>query len=177
MSPWRLPGATRDTQSTTALWERVADPFIDGVAVHEIRPVLTSGGETVELYRTDWALDRRGVDQAFMSILRPRTLSAWHAHETTTDRLTVAYGTVRIALFDARADSPTFGLVQERIVAASRRCLISIPPGVWHGVQNIGGVEAGLVNLVDVAYRYASPDHWRLPSDSPDIPYRWPVLP
>jgi len=28
-----------------------------------------------------------------------------------------------------------------------------------------------LVNLVDAAYSYDDPDHWRLPPDTPEIPY------
>jgi glycosyltransferase involved in cell wall biosynthesis len=30
-----------------------------------------------------------------------------------------------------------------------------------------------LLNLVDNAYRYEDPDHWRLPPDSPQVPYRF----
>ncbi|HVR38279.1 MAG TPA: hypothetical protein VMU84_04235 [Thermoanaerobaculia bacterium] len=48
-----------------------------------------------------------------------------------------------------------------------------IPPRVWHGVQNIAPGVSIVLNLVDQAYRYEDPDHWRVPADSPEIPYRF----
>jgi len=51
--------------------------------------------------------------------------------------------------------------------------VLSIPPGVVHGVQATGGQSAVLVNAVDRAYSYSAPDHHRLPLDSPEIPYRF----
>jgi dTDP-4-dehydrorhamnose 3,5-epimerase len=52
--------------------------------------------------------------------------------------------------------------------------LIVVPPRVWHGVQAIGTVPARIVNIVDKAYEYADPDHWRLPHDTTEIPFRFP---
>jgi dTDP-4-dehydrorhamnose 3,5-epimerase len=46
-----------------------------------------------------------------------------------------------------------------------------IPSGVWHGVQNLQATESRVLNLVDVAYEYEDPDHWRLPADTAEIPY------
>jgi dTDP-4-dehydrorhamnose 3,5-epimerase-like enzyme len=55
----------------------------------------------------------------------------------------------------------------------ARPTLILVPPGEWHGVHNIGHEPAILVNMVDRAYRYEDPDHWRLPADTGEIPYRF----
>ena len=51
--------------------------------------------------------------------------------------------------------------------------MISIPPGVYHGVRNIGSTPAVVVNAVDVAYDYEDPDHYRVSSACEEIPYRW----
>jgi dTDP-4-dehydrorhamnose 3,5-epimerase len=40
-------------------------------------------------------------------------------------------------------------------------------------VQNIGDGPAAVLNAVDRAYDYEDPDHWRLPADTPEIPYRF----
>jgi dTDP-4-dehydrorhamnose 3,5-epimerase len=42
---------------------------------------------------------------------------------------------------------------------------------VWHGVQNVHPGPGSLLNLVDRAYRYERPDHWR-PPNTDAIPYR-----
>ena len=49
---------------------------------------------------------------------------------------------------------------------------VTIPPGVWHGVVALGPETALLLNLVDKAYAYDAPDHWRLPPDTDQIPYK-----
>jgi hypothetical protein len=41
------------------------------------------------------------------------------------------------------------------------------------GMQNISNSCTVLLNLVDRAYQYEQPDHWRLPLDSDQIPYRF----
>ncbi|MDO9635444.1 MAG: hypothetical protein Q7I95_00660, partial [Thiobacillus sp.] len=44
---------------------------------------------------------------------------------------------------------------------------------VWHAVENITSAPALLINAVDKAYRYESPDHFRLPLETDQIPYRF----
>ena len=51
--------------------------------------------------------------------------------------------------------------------------LVVVPPRVWHGVQSVHAGSSSLLNLVDRAYRYERPDHWRLPPDTDEIPYRF----
>jgi len=38
-------------------------------------------------------------------------------------------------------------------------------------VQVISPEPAILINVVDHAYQYENPDHWRLPSDTDQIPH------
>ena len=49
--------------------------------------------------------------------------------------------------------------------------------GIWHGLQNVGGTEALMLNFPTRAYDYEDPDHWRLPYDSEQIPYTWGAHP
>jgi dTDP-4-dehydrorhamnose 3,5-epimerase len=56
-------------------------------------------------------------------------------------------------------------------MGATHPRLLIVPPRVWHGVANIGNEPLVLVNAVDVAYQYDSPDHWRVAPDSPAIPF------
>jgi len=48
---------------------------------------------------------------------------------------------------------------------------VVVPPGVYHGIVNIASEASSILNLVDDAYRYEDPDHWRIPPDSEEIPY------
>lgn len=163
---------TRDRQSVTADWEVLRD-LIDGVTLKEVRHVTKSNGWVTELWRRDWDLDDLEVDQAFQVTLLPSHLSAWHVHYTTTDRLFVNRGYLKVVLFDGREDSPTHGRVNELHLGEPRPTLVVVPPGVWHGLKNVGDATASVLNIVDRAYDYEDPDHWRVPADCPEIPYRF----
>ena len=82
----------------------------------------------------------------------------------------------RIVLYDSRPESPTCGTVNEFKLGTERGGLVVIPPKVWHGVQNLHPENSIMINLVDKAYQYEDPDHWRLPQNTRLIPYRFPPL-
>jgi dTDP-4-dehydrorhamnose 3,5-epimerase len=172
MADWRVPGAVKDRQTITAKWTPSSLRLIEGVSVREVLHVPKSTGYLTEIFRRDWSEVSGDVDQVFQVVLDPGAISAWHAHATTIDRLFVSYGLMRIVLYDARADSPTHGAINELRFGTIRPALIQVPPRVWHGVQNVSPHGPGiLMNIVDRAYDYEDPDHWRVPQDSPEIPF------
>ena len=164
---------TPDPQLVTSDWMPTADGEIDGVFAKQVANVLTDNGYLTELWRSDWLLDGGPVDQVFQRVMQPATISAWHVHLRTTDRLSCAIGQLLVVLYDARAASPTHGAIAQFRFGERRPAVISVPPGVYHGVRNIGTTSAVLVNAVDAAYDYDAPDHHRLPPDCADIPYQW----
>jgi dTDP-4-dehydrorhamnose 3,5-epimerase len=166
-----LKGAQQDPQLITSTWHRFQEP-IEGVVVREVLHVPGERGTLTELYRREW--DAGGsVEHVFHVALRSRAISAWHCHLKATDRLFALSGCLRIVLFDARADSASRGRINEFTVGAARPTLVVVPPEVWHGVQNLDASPAGLVNMPSHAYSYESPDHYRVPADSPEVPYTW----
>ena len=170
---WLLDGATKNEQSITSDWESVHQKLIEGVKARSSKHVIKESGYLTEVFRSDWALDDRPVGQVFQVTMLPDQISAWHAHEQTLDRLFVSLGTIKIVLFDHRHDSPTHGHINEFKISYLRPTLIVVPPRVWHGIQNIGSEPGQILNLVDRAYQYSAPDHWRIPPDSPLVPYSW----
>lgn len=170
---WLLPGSVKDSQSSDRLWRRVGAPLIDGVVEHELRTINTGYGRLLETCREDWLSSPCAVRQVFCAGLRPGSISAWHAHARTTDRITVIAGSIRLVLYDARPGSPTCGRLNEFRLSEQRTAMILIPPRVWHGLQNTGLGEAIISNAVDHAYDYEDPDHHRLPPDSDQVPFRF----
>lgn len=166
-----LEGAAKDQQSITADWQPRQD-LIDGVHVREVKHVMKAGrGMLTEVFRRDWGLDTGVVDQVFQNILEPGQVSGWHMHAHTTDRLFVNSGHLKIVLYDARTGADSHGRVNVFYFGNSRPALVIVPPGVWHAVANTSGSQAALLNLVDRAYDYEDPDHWRLPITTDKIPY------
>lgn len=106
-----------------------------------------------------------------MRRLEPGAVSAWHCHAVTTDRLFCVAGRVLMALYDGRADSATAKTLLQLRLGVERPCLVVVPCGVRHGVQNLSAEPAMMLNAVDEAYAYEHPDHWRLPAANPHIPF------
>lgn len=166
-----IAGCTKDNQGITADWHSLQD-IIAGVHIKEVKNVgKRSGGTLTELFRQDWHLDNGVISQVLQIMLQPREISGWHCHQIATDRIFVNSGKLRIVLYDARTNSPSFDRINEFNVGVTRPTLIVIPPGVWHAVQNTTSETASLINMIDTAYSYENPDHWRLPFDSDKIPF------
>ena len=166
-----LPGAKQDVPNITAGWVVLQD-FIDGVILREVKNVIkVGGGKLTEIYRRDWGLDTLGIDQVFQNMLPGGGISGWHAHQYVTDRLHVSQGYANLVLYDARSNSPTYRKINEFCLGSDRPGLLIAPNRVWHAVQNLSHEHCHLLNLVDKAYDYDHPDHWRLPLDTDQIPY------
>jgi dTDP-4-dehydrorhamnose 3,5-epimerase len=145
--------------------------LIDGVRTREVRHIITGNGVTTELYRPDWGVLEGEVRHMVHVALRGGVVTAWHQHHLQTDHIFVVSGTLRIVLYDPREDSPTVGQVDVFNLSHMRPTLLAIPPFIWHGVQNLEPTTSTFVNFFDRPYDYGDPDEYRVPLDSPDIPY------
>jgi dTDP-4-dehydrorhamnose 3,5-epimerase len=145
--------------------------LIDGVRTREVRHIVTGNGITTELYRPDWGVVDGELRHMIHVSLRGGVVTAWHQHRRQTDHIFVLSGSLRIVLFDPREDSPTVGQVDVLNLAHVRPTLIVIPPGIWHGIQNLEPSTSTFVNFFDRPYDYGDPDEYRVPVDSPEIPY------
>jgi dTDP-4-dehydrorhamnose 3,5-epimerase len=167
-----LPGARKDGPLVTEQWQKIQQP-IAGVAVHEVLHVPRDHGIITEVFRPEWDPTGLPVVHLYQSRLFPSAIGAWSCHASAIDRLFVNQGHLKVVLYDGREESPTYRRLMELHVGDARPALLVVPAGVWHGLQNLGGSDALVLNLPTRAYEYASPDHYRLPWDSPEIPYEW----
>ncbi len=167
-----LAGATKDGQLVTPAWQKI-ERSIEGVVVHEVLHVPRDHGVITETFRPEWDPTGQPIVHVYQSRLFPGAIGAWSCHAKTIDRLFVNQGHVKVVLFDGRENSSTFYLVTELHVGDARPAFVVIPVGVWHGLQNLGPSDALVLNYPTNAYNYADPDHWRLPYDTDQIPYKW----
>jgi dTDP-4-dehydrorhamnose 3,5-epimerase len=143
--------------------------------------------EDVRLQRLVTRSDDRGDLTVLLSELReaivspphvylvttaPHSVRAWVYHKRQSDRLAYTNGDIRIVLYDLRPQSRTYGQLNVINAGAANMLLLTIPPFVVHGVQNLGAEAAFFVNMPTRAYDPAHPDKSRLPRDYPGIPCR-----
>jgi dTDP-4-dehydrorhamnose 3,5-epimerase len=167
-----LPGARKDNQLVTPEWQMLREP-IEGVHVREVRHVPRDHGIITEIFRPEWDTTGLPVAQIYQSRLFPGAIGAWSCHMKNIDRLFINQGHMKLVLFDGREQSPTFRRINEYHVGDARPAMVVIPIGVWHGLQNLGTTDALMLNFPTKPYNYEDPDHYRLPFDTPEIPYSW----
>lgn len=163
-----LSAAVKEVQTVAPDGGLILD-LIDGVRFLETNNIVTRNGITTELHRCS----EFNVQHMIHVVFRPNAIAAWNLHMSQTDHLFATMGTLRVVLFDDRLDSSSRGKLNVIYLTPKRPALLVIPPGVWHGVQNIEAGESGFLNFFDNAYSHDDPDNWRLPFDSDVIPYKF----
>jgi len=151
---------------------RGSGALIDGVAVRRARVMPDERGRLGEIMRADdpW-FEKFG--QVYFTTTYPGVVKAWHYHKVQTDHFYVIRGTIKVALYDDRPDSPTHGVVNELYLSEHCPGLVRIPAGVQHGWMCVGQTEAYIVNIVSESYNYAQPDEYRTDPHENHIPYDW----
>jgi len=146
--------------------------LIDGVRVKELKLLPDERGFLMEILRSDDEIFER-FGQVYMTVAYPGVVKGWHYHKVQTDFFTVVGGMMKIVLYDPRADSPTRGEVNEFFMGDLNLLLITIPPGVLHGMKAIGDGPGYVVNCPTEPYNHGDPDEYRVDPHDNDIPYDW----
>ncbi|MBI2219385.1 MAG: dTDP-4-dehydrorhamnose 3,5-epimerase family protein [Candidatus Rokubacteria bacterium] len=153
-------------------------PEIDGVEIVELRRHADEGGSMTELARLadgePQALAGFTVRQVNYSEVEPGVVKAYHLHARQTDVWYVPPSDRMLAvLIDVRAGSRTEGVRRRLILGAGSSRLVRIPPGVAHGVRNLGATTGRIIYFTDLHFSPdpATCDEGRLPWDwaGPDV--------
>jgi dTDP-4-dehydrorhamnose 3,5-epimerase len=146
-------------------------PVIDGVVIRRAVTQADERGTLCEILDARWAVDPAPIVSVYQFTIRPGKIKGWHVHRLHNDRIFISRGELKVVLYDARPDSPTYELLSEIHRSELERDLMVIPAGVFHAHQNIGREDALLVSMPTRAYNHGDPDVWRLPIDTDQIPY------
>jgi dTDP-4-dehydrorhamnose 3,5-epimerase len=103
--------------------------------------------------------------------IRRGRIKGWGMHRLQADRYFLATGSVRVVLYDGRAQSPSHGRFAQFHLTDASRARLLIPPGVWHADQNWGESEAVLLNFPTRPFDHANPDKYRIAPASGVIPF------
>ncbi len=146
--------------------------MINGVLVKKLRVIPDERGRLMEILRSDDEIFQR-FGQAYVTVVVPDVVKAWHYHKIQDDHFTVLSGKIRVGLHDAREGSPTKGKTAEYILSPDDPFLLVIPHGLWHGFECVGKTEAMVLNVPTEAYDREHPDEYRMDPFKNDIPFKW----
>lgn len=146
--------------------------MIDGVRVKKLKVIPDERGRLMEILRRDDDIFEK-FGQVYMTTAKPGIVKAWHYHKKQNDNLACVHGRIKLALYDARNDSPTHKEVNEFILSLEEPVLVHIPKLVYHGFKGMGDSESIVINTVTRPYDYKKPDEYRVDPYDNDIPYDW----
>jgi len=147
--------------------------LIDGIRVKKLRVLPDERGRLMEVLRSDDAEFFKKFGQVYITTAYPGAIKAWHFHKKQTDNIACIEGMMKVVLYDNRDGSPTKGLLNEFFAGIHNPILIQVPPFVIHGFKCVSEREAIVLNIPTEVYHYDEPDEFRIPPDSPEIPYNW----
>lgn len=161
----------RDTQTVTADGQPI-EQLPEGAVLRPLTTHVDERGSVCELYDPRWGAHPDPMVFAYMFTILPGRAKGWGIHRQHDDRYAFLNGRLELVLYDERPDSPTSGLISTLRLSEHHRTLVTIPTGVWHAERNIGSTEVVVVNFPTIPYDHASPDKYRLPLDTDDLPVK-----
>lgn len=154
---------------------QMAERGIEGVVAKELVTHWDQRGFFREMIRVSDEFFKEGFGQISHSLMAQGVAKGWHIHKTQVDWWYVPTGVLKVALYDARRESPTHGKLQEFMMGDHQPArVLRIPPGVAHGCKAL----VGTVNLIYVTSGVYTPaEEGRIPHDDPAIGYDWTAGP
>jgi len=147
-------------------------PVIHDVQIVELTRFQDEGGAMTELARVVDGVPKGlagfTLRQINFSEVEPGAVKAFHLHTRQTDVWYVPPSDrLLLILSDVRRDSPTEGTTMRFMLGNGASRLVRIPPGVAHGVKNLGTAMGRIIYFVDVQFSAAAAetDEGRLPWD------------
>ena len=160
----------QDIETVTPDGELTA-PLIDGLLVRPQVTQIDDRGTLCEILDLRWNVTDQSIVSVYQFTIRPGKAKGWHVHRLHDDRIFISRGELKVVLYDDRAGSPTYGLINELHRSEVQRSLMVIPRGVYHAHVNVGTVDALMISMPTRAYNHAAPDVYRLPLNTDEIPY------
>jgi dTDP-4-dehydrorhamnose 3,5-epimerase len=147
---------------------------IEGVEVKKLVTNADERGALTEIVRNDDPFFVQ-FGQCYISVSYPGVIRAWHYHKKQTDYFCCIKGMIKVPLYDSREGSATYGEIDELFIGEHNLAVVKIPIGIMHGFKVIGHEPAYLLNFPTEPYRRDDPDEYRVPFDTPEIPYDWSI--
>lgn len=151
------------------------DRLIDGVVIRDMTIYADERGFLFELMRlNDNEMNASDIKQIIASYSYPGMVKGWHLHSTQEDHLVCVTGMVKCVLYDYRIESSTYQKINEIFMGEKHPRAVYIPPGIFHGIKNIGQEIAVVIGMPSLLYDANDVDERRInPIENDVIPYDW----
>lgn len=155
---------------------RLLSTGIEGVELIRLGPRhVDHRGSLMEVVDTRHPFWSEPIVYAYHITVAPGRIKGWGMHKLQADRYYVAYGSLRVVLFDGRVGSPSYERFAQFYFTDETPSMLKIPPGVWHADQNLGDTDVVIINYPTRIYDKRNPDKYRIPVESDLIAFDWTI--
>ena len=141
----------QDRPATITTFRR-GDEIAD-VEFRDLSQLEDDRGWLVELFRRDELLPEQHPVMAYVSETQPGVVRGPHEHVEQSDYFAfLGPGDFQLYCWDARPASRTFGVKTVTLCGESRRCVVTVPPGVVHAYKNISDRPGWVFNAPNRLY-------------------------
>jgi len=118
---------------------------IHDLTAQPLNKFLDERGWLAELFRSDEIDAALLPTMAYISMTQPGVARGPHEHKDQTDYFCfIGPSNFKVYLWDARPDSPSYGVKQVIFAGLDSPMTMLVPPGVVHAYRNVG-IENGIV--------------------------------
>ena len=165
-----MQAAEQDRQTVTPEGVPVAN-LLEGMSIHRVPTHVDDRGTLTEIFDPRWGWHGHPLEYVYYITVHPGHAKGWALHRTHEDRYFIIRGRVELVTYDVRPGSATEGRICRLVLSERDHFVVNIPSLVWHATRNLDDADAILVNMPTRLYDHEDPDKFRLPLDSPLIPY------
>jgi len=150
---------------------------IDGVFLLSYPQVNYDNGSLTEVFHPEWQeLFEDPIGHCYFVTNKTVARQEWYYHEHTTDRYSLISGSMEVALFDPRHESPTKGRqITLNLIGLSLGDGgvhgIRIAPGVWHSFKNSDNCI--FMNFKTPPFNRETPDKFRISMPNDLCNFSW----
>lgn len=146
---------------------------IEGVILSELRRIPDERGCILHMLRAD-SSQFQGFGEIYFSKAYPGIIKGWHEHTRQVQNYAVIQGMIKLVLFDNRAESITYQLLQEFYIGEENYALITIPTGVINGYKCISTHSCIIANCSTLPHEPGEMTRYDPFGDY--VPYKWDVV-
>ena len=118
---------------------------IEGIKITSLKIISDNRGSVMHMLRSDSDVFQKFGEIYFSTIFKD-SIKAWHLHKEATLNYACIFGKVKLALYDDRTQSVTYGLYQELYLSLDSYSLITIPPNIIEKIDKFGKSFSSLTN-------------------------------
>ena len=143
---------------------------IEGINISPLKIISDDRGSVMHMLRNDSQTFEK-FGEIYFSTIFENKIKAWHLHKEATLNYACLYGKVKLALFDQRENSKTFGEYQELFLSLENYALITIPPNIWNGFKGLSKGHSIIANCLDLPHN--EKEMIRSSIDDKRFNYKW----